>query len=73
MHQGADGKRYLVIHGDIDPLVRLPAGRATAKAVPGAKMLVIEGMGHALPIPFWPEIINAIVDHTHGMAPNGAE
>ena len=62
----------LVIHGDIDPLVRLPAGRATARAVPNAKLLIIEGMGHALPISFWPEIINAIVDHTHGLSPSNA-
>jgi pimeloyl-ACP methyl ester carboxylesterase len=53
----------LVIHGDIDPLVRVQGGEATAKAVPGAKLLVIKGMGHALPIPMWPQIIDAIAAH----------
>jgi pimeloyl-ACP methyl ester carboxylesterase len=53
----------LVIHGDADPLVPLAAGIATAEAVPGAKMLTVAGMGHALPIAFWPQIIDAIAEH----------
>lgn len=53
----------LVIHGTIDPLVRPEAGKDTAASVPGAKLLLIEGMGHALPIPMWPTIIGAIADH----------
>lgn len=53
----------LVIHGTIDPLVRMEAGKDTAAAVPGAKLLLIEGMGHALPIPMWPTIIGAIAEH----------
>jgi pimeloyl-ACP methyl ester carboxylesterase len=53
----------LVIHGDADPLVRLDGGEATARAIPGAKLLVIKGMGHALPIPMWPQIIAAIEGH----------
>ena len=53
----------LVIHGDADPLVRVQGGEATAKAIPGAKLLVIKGMGHALPIPMWPQIIDAIAAH----------
>ncbi len=39
----------LVIHGTDDPLVPMECGRATAGAVPGAKLLLIEGMGHDLP------------------------
>src|SRR5207302_7287467 len=50
----------LVIHGTVDPLVRPEGGKETAASVPGAKLLMIAGMGHALPIPMWPEIINAI-------------
>ena len=50
----------VVVHGDKDPLVRLSAGKATAKAVPGARLLVIEGMGHDLPREAWPRIIGAI-------------
>lgn len=53
----------LIIHGDADPLVRLDGGEATARAIPGAKLLVIKGMGHALPIPMWPQIIAAIEGH----------
>ena len=50
----------LVIHGDVDPLVPLACGLDTAASVPGAKLLVIKGMGHALPISMWPQIIDAI-------------
>jgi len=55
----------LVIHGTIDPLVRVEAGKDTAASIPGAKLLLIDGMGHALPIPMWPAIIGAITDHAH--------
>jgi pimeloyl-ACP methyl ester carboxylesterase len=53
----------LVIHGDADPLVNVAGGIATAGAIPGAKLLVIKRMGHALPISMWPEIIEAIAAH----------
>lgn len=56
----------LVIHGTIDPLVKMEAGKDTAASIPGAKLLLIEGMGHALPIPMWPTIIGAIAEHAHG-------
>lgn len=56
----------LVIHGTIDPLVRVEAGKDTAASIPGAKLLLIEGMGHALPIPMWPTIIGAIAEHAQG-------
>jgi pimeloyl-ACP methyl ester carboxylesterase len=55
----------LVIHGTVDPLVRPASGKDTAASIPGAKLLMIEGMGHALPIPMWPEIIDAIDKHAH--------
>lgn len=51
----------LVIHGTEDRLVRPSGGKATAKAVPGAKLMMIEGMGHDLPRPAWPRIIDGIV------------
>ena len=53
----------LVIHGDADPLVPLAGGIATANAIPGAKLVMIKRMGHALPISMWPQIIEAIVSH----------
>ncbi len=50
----------LVIHGRVDPLVPLEAGVATANAIPGARLLVLDRLGHALPMPFWDELIDAI-------------
>jgi pimeloyl-ACP methyl ester carboxylesterase len=54
----------LVIHGADDPLVPVEGGRATARAIPGAKLLVLERMGHTLPRTVWPRIIDAIVELT---------
>ena len=54
----------LVIHGDADPLVPLEGGQDTAQAIPGAELLVIEGMGHELPPQVWPRIIDAVSRHT---------
>src|SRR5262249_19068233 len=50
----------LVIHGSDDPLVPMTCGVETAEAIPGAKLVVIEGMGHDLPRQAWPRIIDAI-------------
>jgi pimeloyl-ACP methyl ester carboxylesterase len=49
-----------VIHGTDDPLVRLSGGRATAEAIPDARLLVLEGMAHDLPRPLWPQIVEMI-------------
>ncbi|OAF03514.1 alpha/beta hydrolase [Bradyrhizobium centrolobii] len=62
----------LVIHGTVDPLVRPEGGKDTAASIPGAKLLMIDGMGHALPMRFWPEIIDAIDKHAHGAAAKAA-
>jgi pimeloyl-ACP methyl ester carboxylesterase len=53
----------LVIHGDADPLVPVAGGYATAKAIPNAKLLIIKGMGHSLPLETWPQIVSAITEH----------
>ncbi|MBK5232611.1 MAG: alpha/beta hydrolase [Thermoleophilia bacterium] len=45
----------LVIHGSADRLVFPRGGRATARAIPGAKLRIYEGMGHDLPIELWPQ------------------
>ena len=50
----------LVIHGSADPLVPAPCGQATADALPSARFLLIEGMGHDLPRSAWPEILGAV-------------
>jgi len=53
----------LVIHGTADRLVAPSGGRATARAIPGARLLRIEGMGHDLPRGAWPQIVDGIVDN----------
>jgi pimeloyl-ACP methyl ester carboxylesterase len=55
----------LVIHGTADPLVDPKAAQDTAVSIPGAKLMIVQGMGHALPMPIWPEIIDAIDKHAH--------
>jgi len=59
----------LVIHGDRDRMVGHSGGRATARAIPGAKLLTIKGMGHDLPRAAWPQIIDAIVAHARAAEP----
>jgi pimeloyl-ACP methyl ester carboxylesterase len=44
----------LVIHGAEDPVIAVSGGQATAEAIPGAELVVIDGMGHDLPRPLWP-------------------
>ncbi len=59
----------MVIHGSDDALVNVSGGRATAAAVPGAELVVIDGMGHDLPRPLWPEIterITALISRVEG-------
>jgi pimeloyl-ACP methyl ester carboxylesterase len=50
----------LVIHGVDDVLVPVENGRLTAAAVPGARLIEIEGMGHDLPKRVWPQVADAI-------------
>jgi pimeloyl-ACP methyl ester carboxylesterase len=50
----------LVIHGRVDPLVTLSGGEATARAIPGAELLVFDEMGHDVPIPLSADIAAAI-------------
>jgi pimeloyl-ACP methyl ester carboxylesterase len=55
----------LVIHGTDDPVIPFEAGKDTADAIPGAELLVIEGMGHDLPHGgAWPRIVEAVTTHT---------
>jgi pimeloyl-ACP methyl ester carboxylesterase len=49
-----------VIHGARDPLVRPAGGRATARAIPGARLKMIDGMGHDLPRDLWPTFVDEI-------------
>ena len=49
-----------VLHGAKDPLARPAAGRATAKAIPGAHLRIFEDMGHDLPRALWPDFADEI-------------
>jgi pimeloyl-ACP methyl ester carboxylesterase len=50
-----------VIHGGDDPLIDVSGGEATAEAIPGAELVLIEGMGHDLPRALWPRFVDLIV------------
>ncbi|TFW35370.1 alpha/beta fold hydrolase [Massilia horti] len=56
----------LVIHGAADPLVPVACGIDTAEQIPGARLEVIEGMGHDLPGQLLERIIALIDAHAHG-------
>jgi pimeloyl-ACP methyl ester carboxylesterase len=53
----------LVIHGKADKLVRPSGGKATAKAIPGARLELIDGMGHDLPHGLWPRLVDMVAAH----------
>jgi pimeloyl-ACP methyl ester carboxylesterase len=53
----------LVIHGTEDRLVRPSGGKATKRAIPGARLMLVEGMGHDLPRGAWPEILDGIAEN----------
>jgi pimeloyl-ACP methyl ester carboxylesterase len=65
----ADGLRALavptlVIHGLDDTLIAPSGGERTAELVPGARLLLVEDMGHDRPEPLWPLLAEAILEHT---------
>lgn len=53
----------LVIHGDRDRMVHPTGGAATARAIPGARLETIDGLGHDLPTGAWARIIDLITEH----------
>ncbi|MDA8320477.1 MAG: alpha/beta hydrolase [Actinomycetota bacterium] len=57
-------KPVLVLHGDSDPILRVSAARATARAIEGARLVILPGVGHDLPAPLWP----LIADEVRGLA-----
>jgi pimeloyl-ACP methyl ester carboxylesterase len=72
----------LVIHGEEDPLIDVSGGQATAAAIPGARLILIPGMGHDLPRQLWPSFVEEIVanacqagapDRQRGTAPSGTD
>ncbi|MBT3626327.1 MAG: alpha/beta fold hydrolase [Gammaproteobacteria bacterium] len=65
----------LVIHGDIDPLVPVSGAHDTHQNVPGAELMIIEGMGHDMPKGTWHQIVEGITSLTHqanAIVPRGA-
>jgi pimeloyl-ACP methyl ester carboxylesterase len=59
----------LVIHGAEDKMVAPSGGAATARAIPTARFMLIDGMGHDLPRGVWPRIIDGIVETTERASP----
>jgi pimeloyl-ACP methyl ester carboxylesterase len=59
----------LVIHGTRDKMIRKSGGRATARAIPGAQLVMIDGMGHDLPEGAWPRLIELISAHALAAQP----
>jgi pimeloyl-ACP methyl ester carboxylesterase len=53
----------VVVHGSADPMVRPRNGRAVAAAIPGARFVVVDGMGHDLPEPVWRPIIEILCEN----------
>jgi pimeloyl-ACP methyl ester carboxylesterase len=53
-------KPVLVLHGDRDPILRVSAAHATAKAIDGARLVILPGVGHDLPAPLWPVIAGEV-------------
>ena len=51
-----------VVHGQADPLVPFRGGRATAAAIPDARLIAIPGMGHDLPREVWPQLVDAVAE-----------
>jgi pimeloyl-ACP methyl ester carboxylesterase len=62
----------VVIHGTKDRLVKPSGGRATARAIPGARLVMIDGMGHDLPQELWPRLIDEITRNAQRAAPRAA-
>ncbi|HYB29843.1 MAG TPA: alpha/beta hydrolase [Solirubrobacteraceae bacterium] len=54
----------LVIHGSKDRMVARSGGVATAKAIPGARLMIVDGMGHDLPEAAWRQLVDAIAGHS---------
>jgi pimeloyl-ACP methyl ester carboxylesterase len=57
----------LVLHGEDDPLVKVEAGRDTAKHIPGAKLVTVPGWGHDLPLELVGQLAGEIAAHAKGV------
>ena len=53
----------LVMHGDADTLVDISGGRRTAECIPGARFVVLAGLGHDYPPAYWDRWVQLVADH----------
>lgn len=63
---GALSTSTLVLHGDADRLIDISGGRRTAEAIPDARFVVIEGLGHDYPRQYWDQLIGLLHAHMGG-------
>jgi pimeloyl-ACP methyl ester carboxylesterase len=61
----------LVVHGSEDKLIDASGGRRTAEAIPGARFVLIEGMGHDYPPQLWDQIVQLVTSLAHGGRSDG--
>jgi pimeloyl-ACP methyl ester carboxylesterase len=54
----------LVLHGDADHLIDPSGGRRTAEVIPGARFVLLEGMGHDYPPQYWDQLVGLVTSHT---------
>lgn len=54
----------LVIHGTEDPVLPVQHGEALHESIPGAKLILLQGVGHEMPHQEWNRIIDALIKHT---------
>jgi pimeloyl-ACP methyl ester carboxylesterase len=54
----------LVVHGADDPMFPPAHGEALARVIPGAELVILEGVGHELPPAAWDEVLPALIAHT---------
>ena len=55
----------LVLHGSEDKLIDPSGGRRTAEAIPGARFVLLDGMGHDDPPAYWDQIVQLVTQHAH--------
>jgi pimeloyl-ACP methyl ester carboxylesterase len=60
----------LIVHGDADRLVPLVNGQATAAAIPGARLEIVEGMGHDYPPQYWDQLVTLITKRAQSALPS---
>ncbi len=69
-------KPALILHGGADPLLRPAAGRDTAAAIEGARLVILPGVGHDLPRAMWPQVageVRALADRARAAAPQAGD